>query len=238
MYGWNQSATKANHTAVHGGENPRHIFEVGEYTLEISTVQIGENEYAEPPTVTYRSKHRHTSDPRATLPNMEVRDGQIRIELTDLVPLVMSRLEPHDLARALWQDEGVRDELMDCLVRQYNEDGISDRERRKFLHGVKEAVHDKRIENVAKLFDSMEHELSKRVYFWTEIDRANDLLAHYEIKDKDGNSVRLTDGSNNAQFKIGGTNWNEARDYWRSQLVEKFPGPVAPVEAAEPELFT
>lgn len=231
MYGWNQAVTKAESKHTIGGDSPRAVFEIGEYVVEIPVAKIGDDLYAEPPAVTYRSKTRHTTDPRATLPNMEVRDGQIRIEINDLVGLVLSRLEPRELAQALWQDQGVRDEFMDCLVTRYNESGIGDQERRKFLHGVKEAVHDKRIETLASSFGSMEHELSKRVYFWTEIERANALLKFHDIKDDKGEPVRLTDGENNAQFKIGGTNWNEARDYWRTSLAERFPGPgPLPVE--------
>jgi hypothetical protein len=119
MYGWNDNPTKAKLKHFIGGDQLRAVFEIGEFEVEVPTTATENDEPIEP-AVTYRSKYRHTTDPRATLPGLEIRDGQIRIELTDLVGLVLSRLEPADLARALWSNADVRQEihvLFDAAVR-------------------------------------------------------------------------------------------------------------------------
>lgn len=251
MYGWNESPVKGNLKHFIGGENPRAVFEIGEYQVEIGTVTTGADEHGHGqyarPEVTYRSKHRHETNPRATLPNMEVADGQIRIELTDLVGLVLSRLEPVDLARTLWQDDDVKAEFMSLLVTRYNESGLGDAERRKFLQGVSEAVHSKALERLASSMAKIEYETNKASNFYDEMRRINDTLRAQEVmvhrdvwddvtkayerklvllqfderehkRDANGNHTR-------GDLSVGGRGWEEAREFWRKEVLKQFPMP-------------
>jgi hypothetical protein len=261
MYGWNESPVKGNLKHFIGGDNPKAAFEVGEYLVEIATVQTGADErgnaiYAEP-VVTYRSKSRHETDPRKTLPNMEVTDGQIRIELTDLVGLVLSRLEPVDLARALWSDDDVKAEFMSLLVTRYNESGLGDAERRKFLRGVTEAVHSKALDTLAGHMAMIEHQSNKASNFYDEVRRINDVLRAQEVmvhgdvwnevtkaherklvplqfnerehkRDANGNHTR-------GDLSVGGRGWEEAREFWRMEVLKQFPMPEALPEPAKDE---
>lgn len=252
MYGWNESPVKGQLRHFIGGEKPRAVFEIGEYVVEIATtidgdLTAGEAVHYVKPVVTYRSKHRHETNPRATLPNMEVSDGQIRIELTDLVGIILSRLEPVDLARALWSNEEVKSELMDLLVTRYNQSGIGDAERRKFLHGVQEAVHSKAQDVLSGHMQKLEYETNRIANFYAEIRRINDALRAQNVmvegsvwndtakayereltllqfddrehtRDANGNHTR-------GELSVGGRGWEEAREFWRVEVLKQFPTP-------------
>lgn len=207
MYGWNEAPTKAESTMT---VNDEPVYDIGRYQ-----VTIHKNG-----TVTYRTKYGHTTDPRATLPNMEISDGEIRIPATDLVGLILSRLDPVDLARALWTDAEVKEAFMECLVHRYNEQGIDDADRRKFLAEVKEAVHSKALDGLASTMASLEYDVSKRSFFYHEVNRINDWLR------EQGHDVRLKHDDNDPDFKIGGRHWNEARQHWRDEVVKRFEGPT------------
>lgn len=261
MYGWNQSPVKGKLKHFLGGENPRAMFEIGEYQVEIGTVKTGTDErgndqYAEP-AVTYRSKHRHETNPRETLPNMEVADGQIRIELTDLVGLILSRLDPVDLARTLWQNDDVKAEFMSLLVTRYNESGLGEAERRKFLNGVTEAVHSKALDRLATTMAKIEFETDRISNFYAEIRRINEVLRAKDVmvssdvwddvskkherrlvplqfderehkRDANGNHTR-------GDLAVGGRGWEEAREFWRKEVLKQFPMPEATSEPANAE---
>ena len=203
MYGWNDAPTKADGNSTVNG-NP--VYQIGKYDVTVHPDK----------SVTYKQRWTHSTDPRATFPNMEVADGEIRIPVTDLVGLILSRLDPVDLARALWTDDGVKEAFMDCLVHRYNEQGIDDADRRKFLSGVKEAVHSKALDALGSTMASLEYDVSKRSFFYHEINRINDWLH------EQGYEVRLKHEDNDPDFKIGGTHWNEARTYWREEVAKRF----------------
>ena len=253
MYGWNESPVKGRLKHFIGGDNPRAVFEIGEYVVEIATTIDGDiagdhPSYVEP-VVTYRSKYRHETNPRATLPNMEVSDGQIRIELTDLVGIILSRLEPVDLVRALWSNDEVKSELMDLLVTRYNASGIGDAERRKFLHGVQEAVHSKALDVLSGHMQKLEYETNRIANFHAEIRRINDVLRAQNVmvegsvwndttkayerketllqfderehtRDENGNHVL-------GELAVAGRGWEEAREFWRKEVLKQFPDPRA-----------
>jgi len=252
MYGWNDRPTKAKLKHFIGGDQPRAILEIGEYEVEVATTKTGNDDsgndqYAEP-AVTYRSKYRHTTDPRATLPGLEIRDGQIRIELTDLVGLVLSRLEPADLARALWSNAEVRQEFMSCLTQRYASDDFSDNDRRKFLAGVKETVHQTALDRLVPTIAEREFEFSRFAHVSHEIDRINQVLRHLEIRvpsqtETEGEllqfkrldvMVKQADGTyDRGPLEIAGLAWIESREFWRKEALRQFPLP--PKEAAQPE---
>ena len=236
LYGWNDRPTKAHVKHFIGGDKPATVYKIGEYEVTVpGAVADGD----EPPHVTYQSEYRHTSDPRATLPNMEVRDGHIRIELTDLVSLVLSRLEPRELAETLWQDQDVRDEFMRCLTTRYNYEGIDDKERRQFLSGVKEVVHDSALDRLAGTMAKIEYETSRNAHHWDEINRINNVLRERDVKVrrpiyKDGKhegweevilqfDTKEHTPSGRGDLAIGGRAWEEAREFWRDEVRKQFP---------------
>jgi hypothetical protein len=225
MYGWNDKAAKADPKHYIGGEKPAAVYEIGQYEVTVA----GATPESEP-EVTYRHKYRHTSDPRSVLPNMEIADGEIRIPVTDLVGEALKRLDPLDLAKALWQNDDVRREFMDCLVSQYNEQGIEDKDRRDFLRGVKEAVHSEMLDALAGSMGKLEYDVSKRSYFYHEVSGVNDALRQRELElrerfgTEDINLPRLRHEDHDPDFKIGGKHWNEARDHWREEVAKRFPG--------------
>lgn len=203
MYGWNDSPTKAECKLVADG-NP--VYDIGKYQVTIHPDK----------SVTYQTRYGHTTDPRATLPNMEISDGEIRIPATDLVGLILSRLDPVELARALWTNDDVKEAFMDCLVTRYNEQGIGDAERRKFLAGVKEAIHSKALDTLASTMASLEYDVAKRSFFYHEVNRINDWLH------EQGHETRLRHVDNDPDFKIAGRHWNEARQHWREEVAMRF----------------
>lgn len=235
MYGWNERPSKATAKNFIGGDNPAAIYEVGQYQV---TVHGGTPD--EHPEVTYCHKYRNTTDPRATLPNMEIADGEIRIPVTDLVGEALKRLEPAELAAALWSDDSVKAEFMELLTRRYNDHGIDDGDRRKFLAGVKEAVHDKRLDDLANAMSKLEYEFSKTSHFYHEINRINEALRHYDVRIKRGDTDELLQFNNldrstkgedggftRGELEIGGKSWEEARTHWRKEVSARFPNPVA-----------
>lgn len=226
-YGWNERDSKVEPRHFIGGDKPAAVYEIGSYQV---TVQGATPENA--PEVSYRNDRYQSADPRQTFPNMEVRDGEIRLPVTDLVGEILTRLEPVELAQSLWSDDAVRSAFMDCLVTRYNEQGIGDDDRRKFLLGVKEAVHDKAVDGLREKISSLEYAVSKRAFFYHEINTTNDRLRAVEgmlrgrFNVPDINLPRLRHEDNDPDFKIGGKHWNDARDDWRKTLLAMFPAPA------------
>jgi hypothetical protein len=226
-YGWNERPTKATVRHFEGnadGSVVATIYEIGKYQVRVPGSQV-EVTYTVPGG--YRD-----SNPRQTLPNMEITDGEVRIPITDFVEEILTRLSPVDLAKSLWENQEVRDEFMVCLVESFG--SFSDADRRKFLHEVKEAVHSKAIDTLHNKMSSIEYDLSKRSFFYHQINDINAMLHDNECKRFDGTPIRLGHEDNDPVFKIGGTNWNEARDFWRQRVEELFPGPEEPVVVEPP----
>jgi hypothetical protein len=253
MYGWDDRPTKAKLKHVAGGDQPRAVFEIGEYEVEIPTTvsekdEHGNDRYAEP-AVTYRSKYRHTTDPRATLPGLEVSDGQIRIEITDLVGLVLSRLDPVDLARALWSNSDVRREFLHCLSDRYASDDFSDLDRCNFLAAVKETVHQTALNKLTTIMAAQDFDVSRYFHLCHEIQRINQVLARLDVRVPSETgaesallqfnsldiSLKQPDGGyKRGDLEIAGRAWNEARDFWRREVLKQFPMPPSePARAAE-----
>lgn len=231
MYGWNERPTKATTHQYLGGDKPAAVYEIGLYQVTVYDTTPGEH-----PEVTYCHKYRHTSDPRSVLPNMDIADGEIRIPLTDLVGEALKRLEPVELAKALWQDDDVRAEFMECLVTRWSEQGIGDADRRKFLHGVQEAVRSKAVDELASTMAKLEYEFSKRGHYYHEVNRINGLLRELDIRcgsdqhllqfEAQDRPVKKDDGGfERGELEIGGKSWEEARAYWRAEVAKRFPAP-------------
>jgi hypothetical protein len=232
MFGWADRATKATLRHNIGGENPGRVFTIGFGQYEVTVPDDREAD------VTYQSPYYRSSNPRDTFPNMEIRDGEMRLPLEDIVSTILARVEPAEIAVALWGDDGVRTEFMDALVTRYNERNICDGDRRKFLAGVKEAVHSKALDQLAASMASLEYAIAKNYYLHSKISAINETLAHYGVTrpprgdETEPQPLRIQDESQIGEFKIGGTAWNEARDHWRGEVLRQFPMPVPEKEVA------
>jgi hypothetical protein len=232
MFGWNERPTKADVKHLIGGENPARVVEVGYGHYEVT---IPDDPQAD---ITYRVPYHRRSNPRDTFPNMEIRDGEMRLPLEDIVSTILARVEPAEVAVALWQDDAVKAEFMEALARRYSERGLDDGDRREFLANVKEAVHDAALDKLASAMAGMEYAIAKNYYLHSRISEINDTLAHYGVTrpprgdETEPQPLRIRDESQLGEFKIGGTAWNEARDYWRREVGRQFPLPVRESESA------
>lgn len=216
-YGWPSSPTKAEtKTRIlnQDGTVQSNVYSIGKYQVTVPGEEL---------PITYMCERWKSGDPRQTLPNMEITDGEIRIPISDLVEETLTRLQPADLARELWVNDEVRSEFMNCLVTRWSESGITDADRRTFLDGVKEAVHSKAIDDLAKTMHSIEYAVRNRAYFSQEMSRINDYLRDKDVRDRDGNLVQMKDVGG-TEYEIGKGHWNESRDYWREEIAKRFPG--------------
>lgn len=238
MFGWNDRPTKAEVKHHIGGDEPKVVYKVGQYEVTVPGDEL---------PVTYSCPYHRQTDPRSTFPNMDVTDGEIRIPVTDLVDEVLSRVDPVELAQALWSNDKVKDEFMSCLVTRYNQQGIDDGDRRKFLEGVKEAVHDKALDVLAGTMAKLEYEMCCRGHRFHEIVRINDQLRDLDVKvtsyqrddagelvkvpvllqfDPLDHSTKNADGGfTRGELEVGGKSWEEARAYWRAEVAKRFPSP-------------
>ena len=221
-YGWNTKPTKAKfkHHIGHGEGEPRDdVWEIGRYSITVAADR----------SVTFwepRRDHR-AHDPRATFPNIEVDDDDIRIPITDIVDTILTRLDPRDLARALWDNEDVKAEFMECLVERYNLEGIDDNDRRKFLAGVKVAIHDRALDDAVTLLQSQEHQFARDHNFVNQVHRTNDMLREMDVRKDDGSLLQINWNLNDGIMRIGGEAWEKARDDWRKEILARFPAPIS-----------
>lgn len=230
MYGW---TTRPTRVEINNFVNGAAVFDVGRYRITAPGLTADSE-------VTYVTESRASTDPRRTFPNMAVEDGVLKIYVEDIVDEMLTRLDPTDLARQLWQNEEVRAAFMECMIERYADGSLSDADRRAFLVGVKEAIHDASVAALAERFGDSEYALAKSVYFWDQVQRANDALARAEIRVREtlGQPLeptaeqsevfripRLRDDGQDPLTRIGGTVWNECRDWRRAQVRALFPGP-------------
>ncbi len=217
MFGWNDKPTRAEARHTIGGDNPARVVTVGYGQYEVTIPNDPEAD------VTYRKPYGVTGDPRQTFPNMEVRDGEMRIPLEDIVSSILARVDPTEIAVALWANEEVRNEFMDAMVTRYSERNIGDADRRKFLTGVKEAVHSKALDRFGGKAAELEYQFGRKWFFYHQVNQINDWLREGEYKDRDGNTLQLRHEDADAVFKISGASWHEAREHWRQEALRLFP---------------
>jgi hypothetical protein len=184
------------------------------------------------------------SDPRRTLPNMEVKDGAMVIPLCDIVEEIVARSEPVDLAKALWENDDVRQEFIYCCATRYNESNIGDADRRKLLTEIKEVIHSVALDKLADAMCGLEYEARKiycreasiadfRRFYCDVLDTLGQFPdAHAVVISRHGSGVYLRDATYE-EFKIGGHHWCETREFWRKKCLEFFPEPEAPQELAD-----
>jgi hypothetical protein len=238
-WGWNDRPTKAEVKHHIGGDTPAVVYKVGRYEVTAPGDEI---------EITYRDPYHRQTDPRSTFPNMDVTDGEIRIPVTDLVDEILSRIEPVELAKALWQNEDVKAEFMACLTTRYNESGIGDGDRRKFLAEVKEAVHDKALDRLANTMAGLEFDMDRRANQYHQIGRINDTLRELDVKvsrgrkndsgewvtepvllqfnQLDTSTKNPEGGFTRGELEVAGKAWEESRAFWRTEVAKRFPTPV------------
>lgn len=208
MYGWDSRPEKLESRMT---ENGAAVYECGSYDVLIHPDGA----------VTRRHKYRQETDPKRALPNMEILDGEIRIQITDLVGEILKRLEPADLARALWSNEECRAAFIERFVNRFSSSDFSDAERRDALRDIKEAIHDRALDRLNSRLSDMEWALSQHHHFHSQCERANRAL------EARGVEFRFDDGWHDPLIKVGGQAWEDARNYWRATVNTSFPGPAA-----------
>ena len=207
---WDYASRPSKLTSKHqiGGDRPAKVYEVGRHTITV--YDDGE--------VTAHQPYGYRGDPQSTLPNMEIIDGQIRIAMEDLIDQVLERIEPEELAVTLWANDEVRDRFMEALAERYSQDNIGDKDRRKFLDKVKEAVHSEALDKLASAVAKMEYDISSAWSAYRTISDCNQTLQNYAVRKPNGDLLQLKDVTNCGEFSIGGKVWNEARDHWRDEV--------------------
>lgn len=223
-YNWSDRPTKAVSRSLIGGDTPAAVFRIGKYDVTVP----GEDR----DDITYRVSYHSQTNPRSTLPNMDISDGEIRIPLSDLVDETLSRLDPVELAQALWSNKEVREAFCDALTGGWNSE-FTDQERRRVLRELKEAVHSTAQDKLAASMAKLEYDVSKRAFFYHDVNRVNESLHETErqLRHSTGNEAlslpRLKHEDHDPDFKIGGKHWNDARDHWRKDLAARFAIPEA-----------
>lgn len=256
MYGWNNAPTKAKLKQINQTGSGDAItaavaiYEIGYGVYEVSLpVPIERPDDWEAPALTWSQPYRINHDVKSALPSMDIDGDTIRIPVTDMVPMILDRLDPADLARALWQNDDVKAAFMDSLVTRYNEQGIGDADRRKFLHGVTEAVHSKALDRLAGSMAKIEYETNRITNFYDEIRRINKTLRDQEVMvsrevwddatkqyirklvplqfDEREHARDATGNHTRGDLAVGGRGWEEAREFWRKEVLKQFPMPEA-----------
>lgn len=223
MFGWPDRPTKVEAKHHIGGDNPARVFAIGKYEVTVPADPEADVTYHVP---RYRSG---AEDPRETFLNMTVTDGEIRFPVDDLVPIMLSRLDPVELAQALWQNDEVRDHFIECATERYSEAGIQDADRRKLIEKLQGVISSVALDRAVNILGNLESRFGSKWYFWDQIRRAEDAIKNVYPEAQD--TARIASPDSDPQFKIVGTNWNEARDYWRAELSALLPA-IAEAEAA------
>jgi hypothetical protein len=190
-----------------------------------------------------------SADPRATLPNMEIREGAMVIPITDIVDEIVARAEPVDLAENLWQNEEVRERFIECMSERYAEGGIEDKDRRALLAKVGAVVHGQALDKLADAMVGLERDAVRKAAYWQGVRSINDTLRDNNVRVP--RSVKNEDGTWGTEHdllqmridpeaeNIPGKAWNEAREFWRAEVLRQFPLPVQepkPAEQGGPDL--
>ena len=211
MFAWNDRAMKLEHKgSVKSGDGPiRQTYACGKYTIEIQSDDEVEVSARVP-----RYGHSENMD-------LSVSDGEIRIPVAEMVPVILSRLEPAEIAQELWSDDSVKAEFTELFVERYGS-GFSDADRRGFLAEVKESVHSKALDDAISKLQSLERRYGEKWFFYHEIHRINDALADGGYKDRDGSPLRMRHSPDDDAFSVGGKTWVDARQHWQETLTEMF----------------
>lgn len=237
-YGWDRRPAKAEvkHYESQGPEGPRTaVYSVGRWLVRVPLPE-GQREA---PEVSYERPHYSTKGGL----DVEVEDGEIRIQLTDLVGEVLARVGPSEIAATLWANEEVRAAFLAKCAARWSTD-FTDEDRRRLLLELREQIHDKRLEAVKNWLGEAEHAENKRRHFSEEVRRINATLRDLNVRVKvyratseemellqfdEGTGSRKHPETGEAMpgpFEIArGESWKDAREFWRAELLKRFPPP-------------
>lgn len=214
MSDWYRKPTRVEPTHI---ENDAKVYSIGGYKVTV----------APDGTVTADRVDRIFGRPSQTLSNMEIVDGEIRIQITDLVGEVLTRLDPAELARELWSNEEVRAAFAENVVETWNTHW-TDNERRRLIRDLQAAVHDKALDTLIDKLAGMEWHNSQRFYQRSHTSEVNRWLMDR------GLDLRIPYEPEAPDFKIGGKAWTEARDDWRRMVLASFPKAAAIQDEDQP----
>ena len=183
-----------------------------------------------------KESHSSTKADR-TLPSIEVDGGEIRFSFEDLVPLILERIAPEDLAVAICSDPEARQCIVDNLSERYSEKNLGDVDRRRFLARVQEAVHSAAVDKLSGRLQDIEYAATRLANTYVERSDFNAFLRGHGCVDRNGVQLeyRMPPTIIDTRIMIGseGT-WAEARAYWRDTVAKWFAPPVIPTES-EPD---
>lgn len=223
MFGWSDRPTKVEVRHFIGGDNPAAVFMVGQYEITARGANIEPGVELQ---ISYTIPSRHQeARVSATFPNIEVRDGAMVLPIEDIVEAILARVQPAEIAVALWGDSEVREQFIYALTTRWSKLNVNDADRRKVLAEIKEAIHSKALDAFAYTAQKLEHSFGKKWFFYHEINRVNEWLHQHEIKDADGGTIRLRHEDSDPVFKISGEGWHEAREHWREEAAKLFGSP-------------
>lgn len=181
------------------------------------------------------------TNPRDHFPNIEVRDGALVIPIIDMIDNILARAEPEALAEALFSNAEVRERFMECLTRRYSSDDFTIQDRIKFLHAVKEQVHDQHLWNLQGSLVTLESEASRVAYNQylqstykryhaavMETLRSLDGDAYHKVISLHGDNPFSGMEKEEGHFSTTGSHWTEAREYWRKATKQAFAFPPEP----------
>lgn len=170
--------------------------------------------------VTYSTDRPSSTDPRRTLPNMEISDGVLSIPLSDFIEEILESSEPVDVARALFQNDEVRRHVLDALAERWSSDSFNEADRRSFLARIQAAVHSAAVDRLAGRIAEMEWSRAHQFYHHQHTARVNDWLMQHGLE------LRIPYEPEDPAFVIGGKAWTEARADWRKLVLASFPEPA------------
>jgi hypothetical protein len=233
--------------------NGERVFKVGGYSITVP------DDPEQPAKVAHLYNRWGASE--NPMPNLSFSDGEMRIPVEDFVDLILRRVPAKELAEGLWQDEGVREQFVYCMVERYGGGGVEDADRRKVLDELQVPIHAVAIDRAIERLNNVESELrakSHRVRWEKEqfghytglYERYKVTL--YEMREKG----ILDDAAISARLKMHttpedfgkwidekadpvtresvGASWQESRDYWRERLEKAFPEPATDTEQVQP----
>jgi len=182
-----------------------------------------------------------STNPRDSFPNIEVRDNALVIPIVDMLDEILMRADPAALAESLWYNEEVRERFVECMVRRYASDDFKIQDRIKFLHAVKEQVHDQHLWNLQGSLVTLEGEASRVAYSQylqstykryhaavMETLKSLDPDIHYKIIRLHGDNPFQGMEKEEGHFSTTGSHWTEAREYWRKATEKAFGFPSEP----------
>ena len=179
------------------------------------------------------------TDIKRILPNIECDGDALVIPLLYLAQVMLKMSPPKEIAQALWaESDAVREAFMHCMTNRYTDGTLSDKDRRAFLAGVKQEIHSEQLDKACNAICNLEYEtqskarafdrLADQCKLWSDLhcylEHYLDPILYEEVKRSYPPKLDYKDPEYEA-YQIGGRRWEEARDFWRQEMMAKFPGP-------------